>query len=188
VAKAGDTRSTLLKALERLSAKLPPELLAKASGSPQHQAPDIDRAGSINDDLARVLTSIEWAKIDPLVALREFAGKHPELFRGPLEELLANHSGPLSVSAPKQQQPIDPFRTGASGRPTAVTVILQEAERRIKDGEVNPLHKRQDFADELTEWWRKKRLEYDPAGPTVKVKTIYERLGPLWRKFPKPSA
>jgi hypothetical protein len=81
---------------------------------------------------------------------------------------------------------LDPFRTGAAGRPTAMAVIYQEAERRIKDGEVDPQrHKRRDVAEDLAKWWAVERFKQKPLpGPSATAKTIYGYILPLWRKTP----
>jgi hypothetical protein len=86
---------------------------------------------------------------------------------------------PVSVEAPK----VDPFRTGAAGRPTGLDLVLLEAARRIREGEIKPRHGgRQSFADSLRDWWDIERMKYDPPGPKLTAKTIYDRLGSLWNE------
>jgi hypothetical protein len=107
------------------------------------------------------------------------------------DEFLSSLDNDAAQTAPEQQPQDnagpDPFKTGAAGRPTAVAIIQQEAERRIREGEVDPLlRKAGDVADELAEWWEVKRLKYTPPGPSVKTKTIYGYILPLWRNSRKP--
>jgi hypothetical protein len=107
------------------------------------------------------------------------------------EEFFSSLDNDAAQTAPEQQPQDnagpDPFKTGAAGRPTPMTIIQQEAERRIREGEVDPLlRKAGDVANELAEWWEIERLKYDPPGPSVKTKTIYGYILPLWRNCRKP--
>jgi hypothetical protein len=77
---------------------------------------------------------------------------------------------------------VDPFRTGAAGRPTAKHVILEEFERMLGAEEVEPteggLTK---FAqDIMAPWWETRRLA--SKGPSVKPRTIVNMLREPWRK------
>jgi hypothetical protein len=67
----------------------------------------------------------------------------------------------------------DPFRTGVAGRPTAADLIKVEAERRIREHEVEPkrggLTK---FSQELATWWKEERYKYDKPGPSMSTSGI----------------
>jgi hypothetical protein len=94
----------------------------------------------------------------------------------------------------REAQGVDPFNTGAGGRPSAMEFVLSEAKRRIDDGEVEVVRGKQvEFADALAAWWEKKRKTYNPPGPKITGKTIRnnEDFRSLWRqalaaKIPKP--
>lgn len=79
------------------------------------------------------------------------------------------------------ETPIDLFKTGGAGRPTAESVILQEAERRIDDGEVTPTFgKLTAFSEDLADWWKNKRRTYDPSGPETGASAIRNRVREMW--------
>jgi hypothetical protein len=94
---------------------------------------------------------------------------------------------PLNTKASADQvgEPptVDPFRTGAPGRPTAAGMIGAEAERRISSGEVD-LQPRglARFARDLSNWWEAERLKFTPPGPAMKAGTIENKVRKLWRK------
>jgi len=72
-----------------------------------------------------------------------------------------------------QSPTVDPFRTGAAGRPTAAKMIQAEAERKISSGEVawrpGGLAR---FARDLSDWWERERQKFSPPGPAMKAGTI----------------
>jgi hypothetical protein len=76
---------------------------------------------------------------------------------------------------------LDPFRTGAAGRPTAAHLILAEAERRITEKEVTPtLGGLTAFSEDLEKWWAEKRLTFDPHGPPMEAGSIKNVVRELW--------
>ena len=94
---------------------------------------------------------------------------------------------PIGAEQEPKPPPVEPFRTGAPGRPTAMHHIETEAKRRVKDGEVTPkTGELTKFAKELAIWWEAKRKEFDPTGPTVASRTIENRIRHYWRNLSKP--
>jgi hypothetical protein len=94
---------------------------------------------------------------------------------------------PLNTNAPAGQavEPptVDPFRTGAPGRPTAENLTYAEAERRISSGEVVPKPRGlARFARDLSNWWEAERQKFTPPGPAMKPGTIENKVRDLWRK------
>jgi hypothetical protein len=78
---------------------------------------------------------------------------------------------------------VDPFRTGAPGRPTAAGAICSEAERRISSGEVvSQPRGLARFARDLSDWWERERQKASPPGPAMKAGTIENIVRDLWRK------
>jgi hypothetical protein len=78
---------------------------------------------------------------------------------------------------------VDPFRTGAPGRPTSADAIYTEAERRISSGEVVPQPRGlARFAQDLSVWWEAERQKFFPPGPAMKAGTIGNKVRDLWRK------
>jgi hypothetical protein len=78
---------------------------------------------------------------------------------------------------------VDPFRTGAAGRPTAAYMIRAEAERRISSGEVVPQPRGlARFARDLFDWWEAERQNFTPPGPAMKAGTIENKVRDLWQK------
>ena len=70
-------------------------------------------------------------------------------------------------------QDVDPFNSGAGGRPSAMEFVLSEAKRRIRDGKVEVRRgKQEEFADALADWWEKERKKGTPPRPKVTAKTI----------------
>lgn len=77
---------------------------------------------------------------------------------------------------------IDPFRTGAPGRPTAADAIFAEAKRRISSGKVVPRQRGlARFARDLSDWWEAERQTFSPLGPAMTARTIENRIRDLWR-------
>jgi hypothetical protein len=92
----------------------------------------------------------------------------------------AAEPAPIAPSKPTSQ-PIEPFHSGAPGRPTAIHIVITEGRRRIEEGEEIPtLHGLSKFAAELSAWFDQKRMEYDPPGPSVAAKTIGNSLRSFW--------
>ena len=94
---------------------------------------------------------------------------------------------PLNTKATADQvaEPptVDPFRTGAPGRPTAAHMIAAEAKRIISSGEVVPQRRGlARFARDLSDWWEQERLKLTPPGPAMKAGTIENKVRKLWRK------
>jgi hypothetical protein len=76
---------------------------------------------------------------------------------------------------------VDPFRTGAAGRPTAKHFVLQEAERRISSNEVQPkAGALARFAKELADWWDTERQKYKSPGPPLSAPTIETIIRDVW--------
>jgi hypothetical protein len=98
----------------------------------------------------------------------------------------------LALWPPKTEAPVaqvvepptvDPFRTGAPGRPTAAGAICSEAERRISSGEVvSQPRGLARFARDLSDWWERERQQASPPGPAMKAGTIENIVRDLWRK------
>jgi hypothetical protein len=78
---------------------------------------------------------------------------------------------------------IDPFRTGAPGRPPAAEAIYAEAKRRISSGDVVPQPRGlARFARDLFDWWEAERQKLSPPGPATEARTIENKVRDLWRK------
>ena len=78
---------------------------------------------------------------------------------------------------------VDPFRTGAPGRPSAKEVILAEAKSRLSSGEVVArLRGLAHFARELFDWWEQERKKYKTPGPAMTTGTIENIVRDIWRK------
>jgi hypothetical protein len=83
----------------------------------------------------------------------------------------------------REVQGVDPFRTGAAGRPSAAHLIEVEAGRRITNKEVTPtLGGLTSFSEDLETWWEKERHkpEYNPPGPPMKAGSIKNVVRKLW--------
>lgn len=105
----------------------------------------------------------------PPVALQTAS---PEPSTAPLAKSEANR---------KPEPPVDPFRSGSPGPPTARHLVFAEARRRIADGEVIPeIGGSKKFADELAAWWGAERLNFNPVGPTLGASTIRDTIRGLW--------
>jgi hypothetical protein len=78
---------------------------------------------------------------------------------------------------------IDPCKSGAPGRPTPMSIIEDEASRRIESGKVvakqNGLTK---FATDLAEWWEQERQQYNPALTSVTMRSIGNSVRHLWNE------
>jgi hypothetical protein len=85
------------------------------------------------------------------------------------------------LHATRIEQAIDPFRTGAPGRPTAIDFIVAEAERRISSREVIPRSRTlARFARELFDWYEQERRKF-PTSPAATSHTIENFIRDLWR-------
>jgi hypothetical protein len=85
----------------------------------------------------------------------------------------------------REAQGVEPFNTGAGGRPTGIHVVLPEAERRLRNGEVEVVRgKQEEFADDLADWWEEERKKHTPHGPKITGKTIRNNADfrRLWRQ------
>jgi hypothetical protein len=101
---------------------------------------------------------------------------HPELAAPPSTAAPAV-SEVATQDVSREAQGVDPFHTGGGGRPTAMEFVLLEAERRIRDGEVELRRGlQQAFAEQLVTWWEKERKTHTPHGPKVTAKTIRNNL------------
>jgi hypothetical protein len=92
---------------------------------------------------------------------------------------------PASQAAPAQQPEVglDPFRTGAAGRPTAAHIVLDEAKRRIVEKEVTPTSGGLTaFSKKLADWWDVKRKASEPHGPEMKAGSIANVVRDEWNK------
>lgn len=78
---------------------------------------------------------------------------------------------------------IDPCKSGAPGRPSPMSIIEDEARQRITSGvavvQLNGLTK---FATELAEWWEQERQRYKPVPVSMQMKSIRNRVRPLWNR------
>lgn len=88
-------------------------------------------------------------------------------------KLVCEYRNGLALAPTAKAASVDPFKTGASGRPSAASLVEAEAERRIANGEVAP---REDdlakFFRDLAAWWEEKRRKYEPVGPPMKPRSI----------------
>jgi hypothetical protein len=88
----------------------------------------------------------------------------------------------VAQPGPEQPAPLDPFRTGVPGRPTAIDYIEAEARRRIDEGEVTPVKGGLTrFGRVLVEWWGAKRMDFNPPGPKVGSKAIADKIRGYWK-------
>jgi hypothetical protein len=91
---------------------------------------------------------------------------------------------PALKAKPAEQEPqqlIELFRSGGPGRPTALAVVLWEAQRRITAGEYIP--KKQglsNYASVLSQWWESKRMKFEPPAPAVREKTIINNFSKFY--------
>jgi len=53
-------------------------------------------------------------------------------------KLVCEYRNGLALAPTAKAASVDPFKTGASGRPSAASLVEAEAERRIANGEVTP--------------------------------------------------
>jgi hypothetical protein len=77
------------------------------------------------------------------------------------------------------QREINPFRTGAPGKPSAIQLVLAEHRRRIDTGEV--FDRVGEEAEHLKHWVDK---EY-PDAPPITAKTIENRINKVHRNRPR---
>jgi hypothetical protein len=88
----------------------------------------------------------------------------------------------LKVAPTSVASGLDPFRTGAAGKPTAADFIRTEVQRRIVAGEVVP--KRGDlegYSHVMWKWYEKERHKFDPPGPKVKSPgSVENMIRPVW--------
>jgi hypothetical protein len=131
-----------------------------------------------------------WNPVQRAVEARraalEQAQKTAEEFERGLEEAIARMDAgapaempaELAPVAPAASEPqIDPFRSGAPGRPSAIEVVLAEGRRRIEAGEdALRFGGLAEFARKLSEWWNHERMRFDPPGPPITAKTIANSL------------
>jgi hypothetical protein len=76
---------------------------------------------------------------------------------------------------------VDPFRTGAAGRPNTSHLVVAEAKRRIGEGAIKPREGGlQGFAISLSNWWEKERFKYQPAAAPLKPGSIKNGVRKLW--------
>ena len=75
--------------------------------------------------------------------------------------------------------PVTTYKTGSPGRPTSGHLIVLEANRRIRTGEVQPSLAA--FARSLSEWLETTH----PRAAKMKQKTIENRLRETWNKRPQ---
>jgi hypothetical protein len=95
---------------------------------------------------------------------------------------------PLDSNASVEQiveaRTVDPFRTGAPGRPSAAGAIRAEIERRLSSGEVVPQPRGlARFARDLFIWWERERQKSTSPGPAMKARSIENIARAIWRKF-----
>jgi hypothetical protein len=76
---------------------------------------------------------VRW-QVHSICLLKAYVTEHFGI-QGPMNAEPATAARP----APERPAPLDPFRTGAAGRPTAIEYIEAEARRRIDQGEVTPI-------------------------------------------------
>jgi hypothetical protein len=89
----------------------------------------------------------------------------------------------VSVEQVVAARTVDPYRTGAPGRPSAADVILVEAKRRLSSGDVvaKPRGLAR-FSQDLSNWWERERQKVTPPGPAMKAGAIENKVRDLWRK------
>jgi hypothetical protein len=98
---------------------------------------------------------------------------YPAAAAPPAPEIAPTVSEVATQDVSREAQGVDPFNTGAGGRPSAMEFVLVEANRRINDGEVEVRRGLQeDFSEDLAEWWEEERKKRTPPGPKVTAKTI----------------
>jgi hypothetical protein len=84
---------------------------------------------------------------------------------------------------PSRGQGLDPFRTGAPGRPTGAHLVLAEFERRLWDGKITPRPKGcSECARQLAEWYEVERQRYTPHGPPLSAKRVESIIRGAYRQ------
>jgi hypothetical protein len=86
-----------------------------------------------------------------------------------------------NISSKGATPTVDPFKTGASGRPKATHFVVAEAERLIARGEIVPRQGGLEKASqELAAWWEEKRRSY--GGPPLTAGSIKNCIRPVWSR------
>lgn len=84
---------------------------------------------------------------------------------------------------------VDPFYSGAAGRPSGAHLVREEAKRRIDAGLVTVSKgKLTQFAAEMSGWYAAERHRYKPTGPPLTKKTIVNTLRAYWNSKLKQSS
>jgi hypothetical protein len=150
---------------------------------------DIERMEFLESDNNR-----DYGDYDPIAKFeaewKEESRTPPRLYSTtaappPTSETASAVSEVATLDASPEVQDVDPFNTGAGGRPSAKEFVLSEARRRISDGKVEVRHGKQgEFADALADWWEKERNKCIPPKPKLTAKTIRNspEFRSLWRQ------
>jgi hypothetical protein len=159
-----------------------PSITSFAEGHGWHLTPE-ETQRRMMDHVERIMR----AKQEQIEREQRAAEEFERGLQEKLENMEANSPADTAEPAPIAQPPlepqplIDPFRSGAPGRPSAIEIVIAEGRRRIEAGEEIPtLRGLTQFATKLREWWDQERMKFDPSGPSVSAKTICNNLRSFW--------
>ncbi len=94
----------------------------------------------------------------------------------PAPPIVESKPGEVKDVAPEQT--VDPYYTGAPGRPSAAHLVKAEAKRRIETGEVKPRRRGMaQFVEHLATWLR----QAHPSAPPLTSKSIENTIRSIWR-------
>jgi hypothetical protein len=131
-------------------------------------------------------SEIWWPQLEEAFAECERAGMHVDKIRNARTrikkdyELVCDYRKSLASGPMAETASVDPFKTGAPGRPTAAHLVKAEAKRRIASCETATTLAQ--FSRDLAAWYEEERQKSEPAGPTLTARTIENIVRPLWRQ------
>jgi hypothetical protein len=134
----------------------------------------------------RCWSEIARPELDAAFAQCERAGIQADTLRTRIEKLDTRYRLVCEfrdgIPAKSATPAVDPFKTGAPGRPTVAHLVIAEAKRRIESGEAVL---RKDgftkFAEDLVAWNEEERKR-EPRRPAMKTGSIKNSTRKLWNR------